>query len=497
MCRDASTEETTDARSEVEHAEDEDHVIEVQWMADKCIACFLALQHDSTLEDVKQRICEATGVPVHEQRIFFEDKQLASEGAIFGFATIRTCLFLERSVGDPFDTNMGYFHGFAKKPEQLPHGAFTVLRRIAPAIHGEVLECQRIGVEERTGCEGRVAVKKMSRTTVDSFKGHNTRERSLHLSQKPPFHSEDALAEIGVLSFLSERPDLPQYLLKMHGIFADTKHVWIVTELARGGDLFSLAASGAELQENHVKHYGHQLLLATAYLHEHGIGHRDISLENVLLDRPHETSCAANVRLMDFGMAVQSRSASGTLLRYFTTVGKDFYRAPECYMPSMAREVSVLTPVKAQPGEVIQTACNGVMCEVRLPQTAIPNKTCRAELWGYEAPSADVFSCAVCVFILTWQSPLWHRAVLTDQSFAFFRGNGDNGIAALLRSWRKQARSSDMLELVSEMLRVSPGRRPTASDCITRPWFAETRNLIAPYSIEMKQGPDSEQIAAV
>eukprot|EP00927_Polykrikos_kofoidii_P006421 TRINITY_DN125_c0_g1_i1.p1 TRINITY_DN125_c0_g1~~TRINITY_DN125_c0_g1_i1.p1 ORF type:complete len:481 (-),score=62.86 TRINITY_DN125_c0_g1_i1:458-1900(-) len=480
MCRDASTEETTDARSEVEHAEDEDHVIEVQWMADKCIACFLALQHDSTLEDVKQRICEATGVPVHEQRIFFEDKQLASEGAIFGFATIRTCLFLERSVGDPFDTNMGYFHGFAKKPEQLPHGAFTVLRRIAPAIHGEVLECQRIGVEERTGCEGRVAVKKMSRTTVDSFKGHNTRERSLHLSQKPPFHSEDALAEIGVLSFLSERPDLPQYLLKMHGIFADTKHVWIVTELARGGDLFSLAASGAELQENHVKHYGHQLLLATAYLHEHGIGHRDISLENVLLDRPHETSCAANVRLMDFGMAVQSRSASGTLLRYFTTVGKDFYRAPECYMPSMAREVSVLTPVKAQPGEVIQTACNGVMCEVRLPQTAIPNKTCKAELWGYEAPSADVFSCAVCVFILSWQAPLWHRAVLSDQSFAFVRGNGENGIAALLRSRGKQARSAGMLELVSEMLRVLPGRRPAASECITRPWFAETREIIAP-----------------
>eukprot|EP00927_Polykrikos_kofoidii_P005920 TRINITY_DN12383_c0_g1_i1.p1 TRINITY_DN12383_c0_g1~~TRINITY_DN12383_c0_g1_i1.p1 ORF type:complete len:478 (-),score=55.16 TRINITY_DN12383_c0_g1_i1:523-1956(-) len=471
MCIHVSTDGTSDGRSEADH---EDRVVEVRWMASGCVACYLTCKMAITLESIKQLIFDAIGVPSHEQRLFAKGQQLTCKGAVPELIDVHPRLLLVRSVGDQFDTNVGYFHGFADSPADVPDGTFTVVKRIAPAIHGEVLECNWLSADESVDCEGHVAVKRIARTVIDSFKVHNADERTLHLNRHRAPHAEDALTEIGVLSFLSKRVDLPEYILRMHGIFSDARHVWIVSELARGGDLFSLAASGKQLPEKHVQHYSRQLLVAVAYLHEHGIGHRDISLENVLLDRPHDSSLPSNVRLMDFGMSVQSRSASGTLLRYFLSVGKDFYRAPECHMPAAAREVSIFSPMKSQPGDIVQTACNGVLCEVRLPQTATPGKVCKAEIWGYEVPPADVFSCAVCVFILGWQSPLWNRAVLGDRSFAFFHGRGDSGVADLLRSWKKQAHSSNMLELVSEMLRVSPGRRPTAAACLGRSWFADT-----------------------
>jgi len=471
MCIHVSTDGSLVGRTEADH---EDRVVEVRWMASGCVACCLTCKMAITLEYVKQLIFDATGVPSHEQRLFANGQQLTCEGMTPELIDVHPRLSLVRSVGDQFATNLGYFHDFADSPAEVPDGTFTVLKRIAPAIHGEVLECHWLGAEESFDCEGRVAVKRIARTTIDSFKVHNTDERTLHLNRHRAPHAEDALTEIGILSFLSKRADLPEYLLRMHGIFSDSRHVWIVTELARGGDLFSLAASGKKLPEKHVQHYSRQMLVALAYLHEHGIGHRDISLENVLLDRQHDSNLASNVRLMDFGMSVQSRSASGTPLRYFLSVGKDFYRAPECHMPAVAREVSIFSPTKSQPGEIVQTACNGVLCEVRLPQNATPGKFCKAEIWGYEVPPADVFSCAVCIFILGWQSPLWNRAVLSDQSFAFFRGRGDSGVADLLRSWKKQVHSSIMLELVSEMLRVSPVERPTAAACLGRSWFADT-----------------------
>lgn len=56
--------------------------------------------------------------------------------------------------------------------------------------------------------------------------------------------------------------------------------------------------------------------MGARYLHAHDIGHRDISLENVLLKN-------GVTRLMDFGMAAQTRRRCGTRLRYFRAVGKD------------------------------------------------------------------------------------------------------------------------------------------------------------------------------
>jgi serine/threonine protein kinase len=223
-----------------------------------------------------------------------------------------------------------------------------------------------------------------------------------------------------------------------------------------------------------------QLLQAVSYLHRHCIGHRDVSLENVLLKD-------GVVRVMDFGMAVRSRSASGTPLRYFRAVGKDFYRAPECYVPAMT-EARITAPVTSKPGDVvlarIGTSC---LAEVRLPQDAQPGLSCYAEVWGYTVPPADLFACGVCLFILSWQCPPWHKATLADHSFDYLHGKGNQGLDGLLQSWRKTPIAPAAMELLCGLLQADPAKRPSMDECLASPWFAEFHDQPVPTHNEQEK----------
>ncbi|KAG2111444.1 kinase-like domain-containing protein [Suillus clintonianus] len=82
---------------------------------------------------------------------------------------------------------------------------------------------------------------------------------------------------------------------QMYEIIATESHIWIVTELCCGGELFDHLAEKGRWSEHESSIISGQLVLAVAYLHEKGIVHRDLKLENVLLDE------RCRVKLGDFG----------------------------------------------------------------------------------------------------------------------------------------------------------------------------------------------------
>ena len=67
-----------------------------------------------------------------------------------------------------------------------------------------------------------------------------------------------------------------------------------------------------------------QLLEGVAYIHEHGIAHRDIKLENLLLETPGDIS---RMRIVDFGLA--KGHVGVELLQMATICGTPDYVAPE------------------------------------------------------------------------------------------------------------------------------------------------------------------------
>ncbi|CAE7752992.1 CPK1, partial [Symbiodinium pilosum] len=96
--------------------------------------------------------------------------------------------------------------------------------------------------------------------------------------------------------------------LRMLGAFRDDNPggsqqptTLLVTEFVSDGELFNQVSTGRMGSgEPVVRSVMWQLLHGVNYLHKHQIGHRDISLENVLISFNRDEF---HVRLMDFGQA--------------------------------------------------------------------------------------------------------------------------------------------------------------------------------------------------
>jgi len=372
---------------------------------------------------------------------------------------VDTCRLAEEH--DPRDSNLAYFHGLSSF-ERINAGNFTEVKRLSSGLNGDIFLYKRKHGEEFSD----VAVKKLRSTTLQPVGKYQPNERLVHTDLTYRFqNSEDARTEIGVLTYLSNQPDLSPYLLLMKGIFADNRFTWLLTEYCNGGELFDVALSG-NLTEQKIKTYSWELVQAVEYLHRHRIGHRDLSLENVLLKDSH-------VKLMDFGAAVRSHDSVGTPLRFFSEVGKAFYRGPECYVPAR-KEVPVTPPSSSQPGDIVMTrVLSNYLCEVRLPDNSQPGENCSADVWGYEACPQDIFGLGICIFILAFQCPAWQEARLSNHFFKHYYNCEKDAILLLLELLGKQnSYSADMMQLISSLLHVTPAKRPTAKDCLGNTWFA-------------------------
>ncbi|KAM4738402.1 serine/threonine-protein kinase SBK1 [Anableps anableps] len=117
--------------------------------------------------------------------------------------------------------------------------------------------------------------------------------------------------------------------------FQSKEHYCFAQELVIGRDLFAVIKPKVGIPESSVKRCVLQISSALEFIHSHGLVHRDVKPENILL---LDTHCR-QVKLADFGLA-QKR---GTLIRFIT--GTLPYMAPElCSMALLDNQKEVTVP---------------------------------------------------------------------------------------------------------------------------------------------------------
>jgi serine/threonine protein kinase len=109
------------------------------------------------------------------------------------------------------------------------------------------------------------------------------------------------------------------HITQLYEVIATETSIWLVTELCSGGELFDYLTEKGRTSEEETRHIFGQICLAVNYLHDKGIVHRDLKLENVLLDE------RCRVKLGDFGFTREFER--GTYLE--TYCGTTGYAAPE------------------------------------------------------------------------------------------------------------------------------------------------------------------------
>ena len=129
-----------------------------------------------------------------------------------------------------------------------------------------------------------------------------------------PKHYSHVVLEQEILA----RMDHP-FVCRLYYAFQSTEKLYMVMSYAAGGDMFTLLRR-RQLTEADVALYAAELVLALRYIHRHGIIHRDVKPENILID------ASGHLVLVDFGLSKQKPHPAA---RTFSVSGTSEYLAPE------------------------------------------------------------------------------------------------------------------------------------------------------------------------
>ncbi|KAI0742490.1 Pkinase-domain-containing protein [Daedaleopsis nitida] len=172
-------------------------------------------------------------------------------------------------------------------------GPYLLLQTLGEGEFGKV----KLGLHMQWGEE--VAVKLIRRGNIDSSVRMSKVER-----------------EIEVLRTL-KHPNI----VRLYDVIETDKYIGIILEYASGGELFDHILAHRYLREKDACKLFSQLISGVWYIHQKKIVHRDLKLENLLLDRHR------NVIITDFGFANRFEHRADDLMQ--TSCGSPCYAAPE------------------------------------------------------------------------------------------------------------------------------------------------------------------------
>lgn len=157
-------------------------------------------------------------------------------------------------------------------------------------------------------------------------------------------------------------------------------HSYLVMELVRGPDLRERGSLGS-MSAAHVAHIGHDLADGLAYIHHHGIVHRDVKPANVLLVDDGSGDSRPRAKLSDFGVATLLAEGFDTLSG--GSSGTPHYLSPEqaagapsgtpgdVYSLGLVL-LEALTGRVVYPGAPIQSALARLLRDPHIPEEIAP-----------------------------------------------------------------------------------------------------------------------------
>uniref|UniRef100_A0A8D1VGF1 non-specific serine/threonine protein kinase n=1 Tax=Sus scrofa TaxID=9823 RepID=A0A8D1VGF1_PIG len=227
----------------------------------------------------------------------------------------------------------------------------------------------------------------------------------------------DPSEEIEILLRYGQHPNI----ITLKDVYDDGKHVYLVTELMRGGELLDKILRQKFFSEREASFVLHTISKTVEYLHSQGVVHRDLKPSNILyVDESGNPEC---LRICDFGFAKQLRAENGLLMT-------------PCY------------------------TANFVAPEVLKRQ-------------GYDE-GCDIWSLGILLYtMLAGYTPFANGPSDTPEEILTRIGSGKFTLSG--GNWNTVSDAAK--DLVSKMLHVDPHQRLTAKQVLQHPWITQKDKL--------------------
>ncbi|XP_026474809.1 uncharacterized protein LOC113378489 isoform X2 [Ctenocephalides felis] len=192
----------------------------------------------------------------------------------------------DQSIMSGIENTGGVLHNRKKLRQR-----FDIIKKLGQGTYGKV----QLGINKETGQE--VAIKTIKKCKIES--------------------SADLIRirrEVQIMSSV-RHPNI----IHIYEVFENREKMVLVMEYAAGGELYDYLSSRKVLAEEEARRIFRQIATAIYYCHKHKICHRDLKLENILLDEN------GNAKIADFGLSnvfAEQRTLS-------TYCGSPLYASPE------------------------------------------------------------------------------------------------------------------------------------------------------------------------
>ncbi len=202
-------------------------------------------------------------------------------------------------------------------------------------------------------------------------------------------------------------------------LFETEKYILLIMEYINGGNLFSFVKKRRKLSEKTSKFLFKQIILGIKYIHSMNIVHRDIKLENILIDIKN------NIKICDFGI---SKILTIKNQKLYDQCGTPMYMAPEIFLSNKEK--------------------------------------------GYDPYPIDLWSAGIALYImLSGTLPFSAKGEVNEKEKYYLRN-------AIINAEFKPVEniSDEALDLLNGLLRKDPKKRFKVNDVLNHPWMKNNNN---------------------
>ncbi|RKO86701.1 kinase-like domain-containing protein, partial [Blyttiomyces helicus] len=251
---------------------------------------------------------------------------------------------------------------------------------------------------------------------------------------KQKYYSWDdclSLREVKSLKKLSNHANI----IRLKEVIRENDELFFVFEFMEG-NMYQMTREreGKLLSEQEVKRLIFQVLHGLAHMHKHGFFHRDMKPENLLMS-------GETVKIADFGLAREIRSRPP----YTEYVSTRWYRAPEVLL----RSTSYSSPI-----DMWAVGC--ILAELFTLRPLFPGTTELDEIFR---------------IVSALGTPLIEPATSGGLKLAAAMNFKFPSMPPVPLNKLIPNTPEGPLQLIADMLRYDPNRRPTAHEALQHPWF--------------------------